>query len=114
MLSPASATPTRARSEAWSAPSQGDDPTTQVTIREAQRDDLDALMALEHAAFATDRRERRAVRRAIASPTLTLLVALVDEASAKPVIVGAARIGRRRGGRSARLNSIAIAPKRAD
>ncbi|WP_407658491.1 GNAT family N-acetyltransferase [Methylobacterium planeticum] len=84
-----------------------------VTVREARSGDLDALLALEHAAFASDRAERRAIRHAIASPSMTLLVALVDEASAEPVLVGAATIERRRGSRNARLSSIAVSPARA-
>jgi ribosomal-protein-alanine N-acetyltransferase len=84
-----------------------------VTLREAQSGDLDALVALEHAAFASDRAERRAIRHAITSPSMTLVVALVDDASAAPVLVGAATIERRRGSRSARLSSIAVSPARA-
>ena len=79
-----------------------------VTIRPALREDLDALMALEAAAFATDRAERRAIRHAIGSPSISLLVAL-DGA----VLVGAATIERRRGSGRARLSSIAVAPSRA-
>ncbi|WP_336486532.1 GNAT family N-acetyltransferase [Methylobacterium nigriterrae] len=88
-------------------------PSPIVSLREADRDDLDALLALEHAAFASDRAERRAIRHAIASPTMTLLVALLDDASADPVLVGAATIERRRNSRSARLSSIAVSPARA-
>ncbi|WP_245442794.1 GNAT family N-acetyltransferase [Methylobacterium terrae] len=83
-------------------------PSSAVTIRPALREDLDALMALEVAAFATDRAERRAIRHAIASPSISLLVAL-DGA----VLIGAATIERRRGSRRARLSSIAVAPSRA-
>ncbi|SFU35891.1 Ribosomal protein S18 acetylase RimI [Methylobacterium sp. 174MFSha1.1] len=83
-------------------------PSSAVAIRPAIPEDLDALMALEVAAFATDRAERRAIRHAIASPSISLLVAL-DGA----VLVGAATIERRRGSRRARLSSIAVAPSRA-
>jgi ribosomal protein S18 acetylase RimI-like enzyme len=79
-----------------------------VTIRPAIPEDLDALMALEAAAFATDRAERRAIRHAIGSASISLLVALDGE-----VLVGAATIERRRGSRRARLSSIAVAPSRA-
>ena len=48
------------------------------TIRTATLADLDALVALEHAAFATDRAERRAIRHAIRSPTMDVLAALID------------------------------------
>ena len=84
-----------------------------ITIREARRGDLDALVALEHAAFASDRAERRAIRHAIASVSMTLLVALLDESSAEPLLVGAATIERRRGSLNARLSSIAVSPSRA-
>ncbi|ACL56641.1 GNAT family N-acetyltransferase [Methylobacterium nodulans] len=79
-----------------------------VTIRPAHPADLDALVALEAAAFASDRAERRAIRHAIASPTISVLVAL-DGA----VLIGAATIERRRNSRRARLSSIAVAPGRA-
>ncbi len=83
-------------------------PAPAVTIRPARPEDLDALVALEAAAFATDRAERRAIRHAIGSPSISLLVALDDA-----VLVGAATIERRRGSRRARLSSIAVAPSRA-
>lgn len=82
--------------------------TAPVTIRPAVRADLDALVALEKAAFASDRAERRAIRHAIASPTMSLLVALDRE-----VLVGAATLERRRTSRRARLSSIAVSPARA-
>ncbi|MFE1599095.1 GNAT family N-acetyltransferase [Methylobacterium sp. ID0610] len=83
------------------------DPAARVAIRPATRADLDALVALEAAAFAGDRAERRAIRHAIDSPTMSVLVAL-DGA----VLVGAATIERRRTSRVARLSSIAVAPSR--
>lgn len=79
-----------------------------VTVRPATPADLDALVALEAATFATDRAERRAIRHAIGSPTISLLVALDG-----PVLVGAATLERRRTSRRARLSSIAVAPARA-
>ncbi|GJE01435.1 GNAT family N-acetyltransferase [Methylobacterium isbiliense] len=79
-----------------------------VDVRPAQASDLDALVALEEAAFASDRAERRAIRHAIASPTISLLVALDG-----PVLIGAATLERRRNSRRARLSSIAVAPSRA-
>jgi [ribosomal protein S18]-alanine N-acetyltransferase len=81
-----------------------------LTIRAAGPADLDALVALEHAAFPTDRAERRASRHAIRSASMDVLVALVDEGGA--VLVGAAVLERRRGTRVARLVSIAVAPAR--
>lgn len=84
------------------------------TIRTATLADLDALVALEHAAFATDRAERRAIRHAIRSPTMDVLAALIDppDRDPIPVLVGAAVLERRRGSRIARLASIAVAPNR--
>ena len=72
--------------------------------------DLDALVALEHAAFSSDRAERRALRHAIRSETMDVLVALIDDDG--PVLVGAAVMERRRRSRIARLVSIAVAPNR--
>lgn len=42
-----------------------------VEIRPARLADLDALVSLEHAAFTTDRAERRAIRHAIRSVSMT-------------------------------------------
>lgn len=84
-----------------------------VTIRTAQPDDLDALVALEEAAFASDRAERRAIRHAIRSASMTLLVALADDGGGAAILVGAATLERRRNSRSARLSSIAVSPARA-
>ncbi|MGU3546885.1 GNAT family N-acetyltransferase, partial [Methylobacterium sp. A52T] len=80
------------------------------TIRTATLADLDALVALEHAAFATDRAERRAIRHAIRSPSMDVLAALIDppDRDPVPVLVGAAVLERRRGSRIARLASIAV------
>ncbi|WP_239504459.1 hypothetical protein, partial [Enterobacter hormaechei] len=55
------------------------EPAQDLVLREAGIDDLDALVALEHAAFQSDRAERRAIRHAIRSPSMTLLVALLAE-----------------------------------
>ncbi len=84
-----------------------------VRIRTASIDDLDALVALEHAAFAGDRAERRAIRHAIRSPTMSVLVALGDDGAGEEVLVGAATLERRRNSRNARLSSIAVSPARA-
>ncbi|MBD8905167.1 GNAT family N-acetyltransferase [Methylorubrum zatmanii] len=92
----------------------------QVEIRLAQLADLEALVALEQAAFTMDRAERRAIRHAIRSPSMTLLVAVArDEAEETAgqdepeILVGAATIERRRTSRVARLSSLAVAPARA-
>lgn len=86
-------------------------PETCLVLRTARRADLDALVALEHAAFVTDRAERRAIRHAVDSPTMDVIVALVEEAG--EVLVGAAVLERRRSSRIARLSSIAVAPGRS-
>lgn len=79
-------------------------------LRMAGLPDLDALVALEHAAFSSDRAERRALRHAIRSETMDVLVALIDDDG--PVLVGAAVMERRSRSRIARLVSIAVAPNR--
>lgn len=84
-----------------------------VTIRPAVPADLDALVALEHAAFSGDRAERRAIRHAIRSPSMTLLVAVTEDDEGRETLVGAATIERRKGSPNARLSSIAVSPARA-
>ena len=84
-----------------------------LKVRVACLDDLDALVALENATFSTDRAERRAIRHAIRSPSMTVLVALLIEADGTNVLVGAATLERRRNSRSARLSSIAVVSSRA-
>jgi [ribosomal protein S18]-alanine N-acetyltransferase len=86
-----------------------------IVLRPARRADLDALVALEHAAFATDRAERRAIRHAIDAPTMSVIVALAGEAgeeAGEEVLVAAAVLERRRSSRIARLSSIAVSPAR--
>lgn len=92
------------------APQAGE---SRVTVRAARLDDLDALVALEHATFATDRAERRAIRHAIRSRTMSVLVMLLDPGEGACVLVGAATLERRRNSRSARLSSIAVSAARA-
>jgi len=96
-----------------SAAAQGRETTPDIVLRPAGIEDLDALVALEHAAFVSDRAERRAIRHAIRSPSMTVLVALADDGTGQEVLVGAATLERRKGSRNARLSSIAIAPARA-
>ena len=78
----------------------------EVTIRPAEAGDVDALLALEEAAFAADRLERRAFHHAVRSPTIVSLVAVADEG-----LVGYVFIERRRNAGVARLTSIAVAPQ---
>ncbi|WP_144760638.1 GNAT family N-acetyltransferase [Methylobacterium dankookense] len=86
-------------------------PEARLALRAASRADIDALVALEHAAFVTDRAERRAIRHAVDSATMDVIVALVEDGRAE-VLVGAAVLERRRASRIARLSSIAVAPGR--
>jgi [ribosomal protein S18]-alanine N-acetyltransferase len=81
---------------------------TSPTIRPATLADLDALVALEAAAFATDRMERRSFRHAVRSASTDLFVAAEGER-----LVGYAALERRRGARAARLTSIAVLPAAA-
>lgn len=78
-----------------------------MTIRPATRADLDGLVALEAGAFAHDRATRRALRHAVDSETIAVLVA--DDAGR---VAGAAVVERRRGSGIARLTSVAVAPDR--
>ncbi|UMY19063.1 GNAT family N-acetyltransferase [Methylobacterium organophilum] len=87
-------------------------PRLAPTIRPARIADLDALVALEHAAFAGDRAERRALRHAIRSPSMSLLVAVAQERDGD-LLIGAATLERRKTSRIARLSSIAVSPARA-
>jgi ribosomal-protein-alanine N-acetyltransferase len=89
------------------------DPAPVVEIRPATLADLDALVALEHAAFVGDRAERRAIRHAIRSATMSLLVAITSDEAGQATLVGSATLERRRGSRTARLSSIAVSPARS-
>ena len=84
----------------------------ELKIRLARLDDLDALVALENATFSTDRAERRAIRHAIRSPSMSVLVALLEEEDGTNVLIGAATLERRRNSRNARLSSIAVSSSR--
>jgi [ribosomal protein S18]-alanine N-acetyltransferase len=81
---------------------------TALVIRRARPEDIAALLAIETAAFATDRIERRAFRHAMRSPTMICLVA----AKAGEVL-GYGIVERRRTSTAARLTSIAISPQGA-
>jgi ribosomal protein S18 acetylase RimI-like enzyme len=74
-------------------------------IRPARATDVDALSAIEHAVFMTDRISTRSFRRLIGSSSATVLVAAADDA-----ILGYAVLLFRDGSRMARLYSIAAAP----
>jgi len=77
-------------------------------IRPARASDVDALLAIEHAVFQTDRLSRRSFRRLIDRPSAALLVAEVGAALAGYCIVLF-----RTGSRTARLYSISTAPRMA-
>ncbi len=77
-------------------------------VRPAEAADLDGLVRLETAAFASDRLDRRAFRHALASPTI---LALTTGPSDDPA--GYALVQLRGGSRLGRITSIAIAPDRA-
>lgn len=76
-----------------------------MTIRDAQPDDIDALTALEKQCFTTDRLSARRFRHYIASPQAELVVACSANG-----ITGYALLLLRRGTLLTRLYSIAVAP----
>ena len=83
-------------------------PPADAAIRPARPTDVDALLAIENAAFASDRIERRAFRHAIRSPTMICLVACKDGG-----VLGYGIVERRPNSTTARLTSIAVAPEAA-
>lgn len=74
-----------------------------AAIRIGRVPDLDALLAIENAAFSSDRLSRRSFQRFLAGRTSSLLVAELRGA-----IAGYALVLFRRGGMNARLYSIAV------
>src|SRR5512139_2352451 len=80
-------------------------PAPKVRVRPAERGDVDALAALEHRVFATDRLSRRSLQRFLKSPAADVLVAQ-DESG----LVGNAIVLFRPRSLIARLYSIAVAP----
>jgi ribosomal protein S18 acetylase RimI-like enzyme len=80
-------------------------PLTDVRIRKAEGGDLDALIALEHRVFATDRLSRRSLQRFITSPNAEVVVA-----QEKDELAGIAIVLFRPRSLIARLYSIAVAP----
>ena len=85
-------------------------PAPKVRVRPAARGDVDALAALEHRVFATDRLSRRSLQRFLKSPTADVLVAQDDTAPAESGLVGNAIVLFRPRSLIARLYSIAVAP----
>lgn len=78
-------------------------PLAAVRIRAAKPADLDALVALEQAAFATDRVSPRQWRQHLRSGSAAVLVAKIG-----PSLAGAALLFFRHGSHVARLYSIAV------
>lgn len=77
----------------------------EVAVRTARPCDLDAMEALEQAAFTADRMSRRSLRRLLTAPTAMVLVAERDDR-----VAGAAVVLVRGGSSRARLYSIAVDP----
>ncbi|MGA0596766.1 GNAT family N-acetyltransferase [Enterovirga sp. CN4-39] len=75
-------------------------------IRPALPDDLPGLVALENAAFSSDRLDRRALRHALRSPTILAHVAAGQNGD----ILGYVLVQIRRGSALGWLTSVAVAP----
>lgn len=80
-------------------------PALDLALRDARRDDEDALVALENAAFDSDRLSRRSFREFLAAPKARLRLAIVDGR-----VAGYALTIWREGTGVARLYSIATLP----
>ena len=78
--------------------------STAVSVRRATRNDLEAIVALEDAAFSSDRVSRRQWRHHLESLSAGVLLAIGERR-----VVGAMLLLFRRGTRVARLYSIAVA-----
>lgn len=78
-----------------------------LEIRLARASDVDALLAIEHAAFAGDRLSRRSLRQLVEARSAIVLVAVSGDA-----VAGYCLLLLRSGSRIARLYSIAVAPGR--
>jgi len=76
-----------------------------MVVGAASLDDLDAIQALEYAAFPGDRLSRRSLRSFIVAAHRPLIVAKFGQR-----LAGYALIALRKGGRSARLYSLAVDP----
>jgi [ribosomal protein S18]-alanine N-acetyltransferase len=79
-----------------------------ISIRAAKLGDLDAILSLERAVFATDRLSRRSLRAFIADPHRPLRVAILDKA-----VAGYGLVALRKGSAAARLYSLAVDPRLA-
>jgi ribosomal-protein-alanine N-acetyltransferase len=74
-----------------------------LVVRAAEMADLEAILALENASFETDRLSKRALRRFIAAPSRPLIVARSGSE-----LLGYILIVTRKGGRAARIYSLAV------
>ena len=74
-----------------------------LVVRAAEPTDLEAIHALECASFVADRLSRRALRRFIEAPHRPLIVARSHSALAGYILLSV-----RRGGRTARIYSLAV------
>ncbi len=78
--------------------------SNRLAVRKARLSDVDTLLRIEAETFATDALSRRSFRRLVRSPSAAVLVASRDGAPC-----GYALVLFRRGSRTARLYSIAVA-----
>ncbi len=74
-----------------------------LVVRAAVLDDLDAITRLEYDSFPEDRVSRRSLRYFLTAPHRPVLVATIDDE-----IAGYALVALRKGGRAARIYSIAV------
>jgi ribosomal protein S18 acetylase RimI-like enzyme len=79
-----------------------------IVVRAASLGELDAIHALEVAAFPDDRLSRRSLHAFIAAPHRPLIVAKFGDA-----LAGYALLAVRKGGKTARLYSLAVDPAQA-
>ncbi|MGO4872407.1 MAG: GNAT family N-acetyltransferase [Roseiarcus sp.] len=77
-----------------------------IVVRAASMGDLEAIQALEFAAFPGDRLSRRSLRAFLGARHRPLIVAKFGE-----TLAGYALIAVRKGGKTARLYSLAVDPK---
>ena len=76
-----------------------------IAFRRGRTADLDALVAIENAAFASDRLSRRSLAHALQAPTMILLAAETGDR-----LVGYGLVHMRRGSSAGRVTSLAVAP----
>jgi ribosomal protein S18 acetylase RimI-like enzyme len=86
------------------------DPAPAITIRKGRLADLDRLVAIENAAFESDRLSRRSLRAHLTKPNVSLLVAEA-EMQGFAHVVGYALLAFRASSKSARLYSLASDPQ---